>query len=371
MARFRKETRRFKHRAINSVMLAIEMFNRPYDVGRPESVLILLQHSFEMLLKAAIYEKRGAICETRADVTYGFDKCLGIARSDLNIINEDEAKALSILDDLRDCATHHLIDLTEQALYVHTQAAVSLFDQVLYSFFSERLADHIPTRVLPVSTSPPQDMLTFINSEFEQIQKLLYPGKRRMAEARGRLRHLMVMEANITRDGGQPTIREIDRVAHRVKHGDSWQEIFPGVASLRLDTQGHGLTVSMRFTRQPEAAPVRVVREYEPGFEEAAIVREVNLLDRYSMNVTQLAENLGLTRPKALALIHYLEIQKAPDCYKEFRISRAAYGIIKRYSPEALCKLNEALPKVDMNIVWEQCGPRARSTKTQSQKQSA
>jgi len=356
MARFRKETRRFKDRASNSLMLAIEFFNRPNDRGRVESVLILLHHSFEMLLKSIIYEKRGKICETRADTTYSFNRCIGIARSDLNVIGEDEAKALSMLKDLRDCATHHLIDLTEQALYVHAQVAVSLFDKILYSFFAEHLADNMPTRVLPVSTSPPTDMLTFVNSEFSQIRELLRPGRRSMAEASGRLRHLMVMESNITGDGGQPNVRETERVARRVREGDIWQAIFPGIAGVRLDTQGHGLNVSIRFTREPQAAPVRVVREGDSDLEQATLVREVNLLDRYSMNVTQLAHNVGLTIPRTLALILFLGIQEDNVCYKEFIISRSqtGSGVLKRYSPRAQQRLLEALSTVDMNAVWIQ-----------------
>ena len=83
MTRLRRDTKRFKSCAVNSLLLAIEMFNRPHDVGRIEAVLMLLQHAFEMFLKAAIYEKRGIISDSRVSIAFGFDKCLGIARSDL------------------------------------------------------------------------------------------------------------------------------------------------------------------------------------------------------------------------------------------------------------------------------------------------
>ena len=110
MPRLRRETRRFKRRAIDSLILAIELFNRPQGAGRIEGVLILLQHAFEMLLKSTIYQVRGTIFETGEDISYGFDKCLGIARSDLHILNEDEACTLSTLDGLRDCVAHYLLD---------------------------------------------------------------------------------------------------------------------------------------------------------------------------------------------------------------------------------------------------------------------
>ena len=177
---------------------------------------------------------------------------------------------------------------------------------MLHSAFSERLADHIPSRILPISTEPPKDMVTFVDSEFSQIQGLLAPGRRRKAEARGLLRHLMVMEANLSGDGTQPTDRQVDRVLRNVQQGTTWQSLFPGVAGLRLDTQGEGLAVSIRFTRQQDAAPVRVLRPGEPGAEDATIVREVNLLDRYSIGVRRVAQNLGLSEFDTLALIYYL-----------------------------------------------------------------
>lgn len=335
------------------MILAIELFNRPSEVGRTEAVLILLQHAFEMLLKSAIYERRGTIYPRREEISYGFNHCLGIAKSDLGILNEDQASSLAILDGLRDCVAHNLLDLTEQALYVHAQAAVTLFGEVLGAAFNERLADHLPSRVLPISTEPPRSMLAFVDSEFSQIQTLLEPGRRHKAEARGRLRHLMVMQSHISGSGVLPTDREVDRVSRGVKQGATWQSLFPGVASLRLDTDGHGLTFSLRLTRQEEAPPVFSVRPGEPGAEEAALIREVNLLDRYSMGLEGLARNLGLTNPKTLALVRYLDLQSDDACFHEFHPSTFA---TKRYSPEALRRLREALPAVDMNTVWQEHG---------------
>lgn len=358
MGRLRRDTKRLKHCALNSLLLAIEMFNRPHDVGRTEAVLMLLQHAFEMFLKAAIYEQRGTISESRTSITFGFERCLGIARSDLHILDEEQAQTLSILDGLRDCAVHNLIELTEQALYVHTQAAITLFDQILRQVFGEHLADHMPTRVLPISTSPPKDMLTFLDSEFTQIQELLGPGKHRRSEARCRLHHLVIMESNLSGEARQPTEREVDHIVHRVKRGDTWQAIFPSIAGVRLDTQWHGPTVAIRFTRQPKAAPVRIVREGMPDFEEATLVREVNLLDRYSMTSNMLAQNLNLTPPRTWALIYYLNLQADPDCYKEFRMGKSA--VYKRYSPKALEKLNIALNSVDIEDVWQQYSCRGR-----------
>ena len=102
--------------------------------------------------------------------------------------------------------------------------------------------------------------------------------------------------------------------------------MFPGIAAVRLDTQGHGLSVSIRFKRESQAPPVRVVREGDSDFGEATLVREVNLLDRYSLTVTQLARNVGLTTPRTSALIWFLRMREDDACYIEFIISRSRTG---------------------------------------------
>lgn len=368
MRRLRRESRRFKRRAINSLLLAVELFNRPHDIGRAEAVLMLLQHSFEMLLKGAIYQKRGSIFDKKDGVSYRFDRCLGIARGDLQILDDDQVLTLATLDSLRDCATHNLLDLSEQALYVHAQAAVIVFDRLLTDAFGERLADHLPERVLPVSTNPPHDMLAFMDSEFSQVRSLLAPGKRRTAEARGTLRHLMMMESNIAGDGTVPSDRQVNEVARRVQCGDTWQAIFPGVASLRIDTQGHGLDVAIRFTRSPSAAPVRLVKLGEPDANEAVVAREVNLLDRFSMGLRDLAQNLSLTPHLTLALVHHLKLRDDADCYKEFHIGKSTF---KRYSPLALDRLKQGKETVDLDDVRRQFQERPTSLRSSSGRKEA
>lgn len=131
MPRLRQNTRRLRDRAVNSLLLAIELCNRPYESGRVEAVPILLQHAFEMVLKAKIWEEHRTTSERRSRVSYRFDKCLGIARSDLSLLDEDEARTFSTIDGLRDCAAHYLLEMSEEDLYLHVQAGVTLFGALL------------------------------------------------------------------------------------------------------------------------------------------------------------------------------------------------------------------------------------------------
>ncbi len=81
----KKEARLLLEKGINSLVLGIEHFNRPSDRGRIESVLIFLDHSFEMLLKASILHRGGKIRERRAKQTIGFDACVRKALSDSSV----------------------------------------------------------------------------------------------------------------------------------------------------------------------------------------------------------------------------------------------------------------------------------------------
>lgn len=69
----------------DSLILAIDYFNRPIDRGRVSAVLILLDHAFEMLLKAAIPHRGGRIREARKRETIGFDSCVRKGVSDASI----------------------------------------------------------------------------------------------------------------------------------------------------------------------------------------------------------------------------------------------------------------------------------------------
>lgn len=350
MVRLRQNTRRLKERALNSLVLAIEFFNRPQEAGRVEATLIFLQHAFETLLKAKIWEERGTITEPRGRISHRFDKCLGIAKSDLGLIDDDEATTLATIDGLRDCAVHYLLEMSEDNLYLHVQAGVTLFAALLERAFGERLANYLPSRVLPVCVSPPQDIQVFLDSEYQHVRSLLAPGRRQQAEVHARLRPLLIMESSLQGEVRQPTTAEVTRAAMRLKGGEDWRTIFPGVAALRLDTSGQGPTVCVRFTRDVSAAPVRVLRPGEEA-EGTSLVREVNLLDRYSMGLRELASHLGLTPPKALALMHHIGLHLDEECFKEIRIGSTTF---KRYSSKALVRLREALRSADMDHVWQQ-----------------
>ena len=96
---------------MDSLLLAIEHFNRPFDRGRVHSVLI----SFEMLLKAAILHKGGKIRNRRAKQTIGFDACVteGFGNREIRFLKNEQVISLQTINALRDAAQHYLIDVPE------------------------------------------------------------------------------------------------------------------------------------------------------------------------------------------------------------------------------------------------------------------
>jgi hypothetical protein len=74
-----------------------------------------------------------------------------------------------------------------------------------------------------------------------------------------------------------------------------------------------------------------------------------NELDYYSLGLKQLAEKLGLSSPRALALVRHSGMQNSDDYFRSITVGKATF---KRYSQKALQKLKDNLSTVDMNDVW-------------------
>jgi hypothetical protein len=178
----RRETRRLRSKALHSLTVGIDHFNASSDIGRTDAVLISLDHSLEMMLKAAILHRGGAIRDSPdAKETIGFDACVRRALSDgsIKFINEDQALGLQSINGLRDAAQHHLLDISEHQLYMHARSAVTLVADILRSVFLEELGHHLPARALPLSTIAPVDIDILFQNEAAEIAKLLQPGRRK------------------------------------------------------------------------------------------------------------------------------------------------------------------------------------------------
>jgi len=347
----KREARLLLDKACDSLLLCIEHFNRPHDRGRVTTTLILLDHSFEMLLKAAILERGGKIKEKGKKETLGFDACVrkGLSDGAIRFLAEEQALQLQAINGLRDAAQHHLLDISEGHLYIQAQAGVTLFRDLLRSVFTLELKEFLPERVLPVSTTPPTDLVTLFEHEVEEIQRLLRPGSRRKIEAEAKLRPLAVLDAAIKGEKGQPSSGELRKLADQLVNGLSWEKLFPGVAAVELTPDGVGPNLSLRLTKK-EGIPVHLVKEGTP---EASVVgvRRVDELSFYSLGAKDLAVKIGESQNKVVAVVDYLRLRDDPACYKEFKIGSVHH---KRYSPEAIERIRAELKKTSIESIWRQ-----------------
>jgi hypothetical protein len=345
---------------VDSLVEAVGRFNSPHDRGRVTTTLILLDHGFEMLLKAAIVERGGSIRERRGRETIGFDACVrrGLSDGRIQFLTEEQALTLQATNGLRDAAQHHIVDVSEQQLYMHAQSGVTLFRDIMGDVFGANLCDYLPERVLPVSISPPADLGMLFDREVEAVKSLLAPGRRRHTEARARLRPLAILDANVQGEKLQPREGALDKMGHRLLAGEDWREVFPGAASIDLTSSGEGARIELRIVKK-EGVPTMLVPEGTAGASVVAVKR-VNELDYYNLSARVLAEKVGLSPPRSTALIRYLRLEDDAEYYKRIVVGKVPF---KRYSVKALDRMKQALGEVSMDEVWRTHRPRRRAGK--------
>ena len=345
----KREAKLLLNKACDALVLSIELFNRPYNRGRISSTLIQLDHGFEMLMKAAILQRGGKIRDRDAKETIGFDACVRRSLSDgkIKYLSKNQALVLQTINGLRDATQHHLLDIAEGQLYLHVQSGVTLFRDLLKSVFDQQLTANLPERVLPVSTSPPTDLATLFDSEVAEIKKLLHPGKRRQIEALARLRPLAILNGTVQGENGQPSDSDLRRLGNAVTACNSWGDVFKGVAAIEITTNGSGPSFSLRLSKK-EGSPIHLVPEGTPG---APVVAEkrVNELGFYSLGAKQLAEKVGLTIPKVVAVVDHLGLRDDKEYYKEFNFGKTLH---KQYSQKAIEKIRSALKEERMEDIW-------------------
>lgn len=345
----KKEARLLKAKAISSLTLSVDHFNRPWDVGRVDAVLMLLDHAFEMLLKSVILHRGGRIRDTGAKNTIGFDACVRKALSDMRIcfLSREQALTLQAINGLRDAAQHHLVDISEGHLYLHAQTGITLFRDLLRAVFSEELSEALPDRVLPISTVAPLEPVVLFEEEVKQVARLLAPGKRRRTEATARLRALAIVDGAIRGEKLQPDDANLRSLSRQVAAGTQLGDLFPGLTSVDFTAEGNGPTFSLRITKK-EGLPVHLVPE---GTSDTSVVavKRVDELGYYNLGHKELAKAVGLTQIKATAVVRYLNLQQDPDCYKQVSIGRSKFN---RYSQKAIVRIREALEETGVDEMW-------------------
>src|ERR1700688_3442578 len=90
-----------KDKAIASLRRMVTAFNSLDDEGRQTSVMLALQHAFEMLLKAALKEKGIDVFDKKSGKSFGYEKCVRLAGEYLKL-SAEQTGLLRAIDSLRD-----------------------------------------------------------------------------------------------------------------------------------------------------------------------------------------------------------------------------------------------------------------------------
>jgi hypothetical protein len=202
-----------------------------------------------------------------------------------------------------------------------------------------------------VSTSPPTDLTTLFDSEVAEIKKLLGPGRRRRLEAAARLRPLAILDGTIRGEKGQPSDADLARIGKEVLTGKKWGDVFKGVSAIEITADPAGPGLALRLSKK-DGIPIQLVPEGTAGASVVAVKR-IDELGFYSLGARQLAEKVGLTMPKAGAVVDHLKLRGDPDCYKEFKIGKTVH---KRYSPKAIEAIKGCLKTEKANDIWAKRG---------------
>ena len=346
----RRTAKPLHDKALSSLRRAVRAYNDLDDDGRVTTVLLHLQHAFEMLLKAGLDQRRVAVMDPATGYSAGIDKCINLSREHLGL-TAAEAGTIRAIDAMRDHEQHWFAEVDEGILYNHMVAGVSLFQQLLKQVFDEDLRDHLPARVVPIATEPPKDIQFFIDRQFEEIKTLLLPNSRQAAKARARIRTLLAMEAHVD-DRADQSERDVNSVVDGIKEGLSRDEVFPRLAALGSEHGGgQALEIQMRFVRRDgdDVVPVKYVGEDYDG--PVAAIRERDRRDRYKWSLEQLYKRFGLGNQKGKALRLRAGISDDNPKYADSTTIGATTFV--QYSDEALGAMRDTLEELGIDRIWE------------------
>lgn len=313
--RLKRQASMFKEVAVESLTLCIELFNRPSAIAREHAVIMMLAHSFEMLLKAIIFQRRGRVRDKGDSLTHSLSRCIDICVADFQIVQPGERTLLLAVKQDRDCATHDVIAMVDDMLWVHMRGGISVFRRLLRDEFEQDLTALLPGRVIPVSAAPPEDLELLVERELANISELLKPGRRRTAEANARLRPLLSLDGSVTGRSDQPTELEVAAAERQLRAGTEWRAVFPGLAQLSIesaDPDHDAQEIVLRIGKNPDGVAVRRALPGEPG---ALAYRGVSPFDEFGIKLSMFGEKLGVSRTEGYAIIRELGIKDDDRSY--------------------------------------------------------
>lgn len=336
-------------KALASLRTGVAAFNGLDSDGRTTSVLLSLQHAFEMLLKAILEAKKDkGVFDKRSQKSISLEKAINRCQQLEGVkVTDEEAGVIRHLDAMRDAEQHWHLTVDEGLLYHNARASVTLFDDLLQRVFQESLSKYIPARVLPISAEAPMALDLLVDREFRRIADLLRPGRRATAEAKARVRALLATEAIADADAAEVREDDVRRVTTGIRDGKTREQVFPKLTGYTSDIQGDGVAVEVRLVK---GGGLPMTYTDDPDADTAAI-RTVDLQKKFHMGPYDLADKAGVDRTRSVALRRHLGLGDDDDHFSH----RFQFGSTKllRFSNNALTAMRQAMNTVDLEHVWQ------------------
>ncbi|MBN7507251.1 hypothetical protein I3U86_20830, partial [Mycobacteroides abscessus subsp. massiliense] len=226
-----------RSKALTSLRTGIAAFNGLDDDGRVTTVLLSVQHAFEMLLKVILVAKKDkTVFDKRSQQSISLEGAIRRCQQwEGAKLSDAEAGTIRTLDALRDAEQYWHLVVDDGLLYLNIRAAVTLFDDLLGRVFDQRLGELLPARVVPVSSEPPQSLDLLVDREYQRIAELLKPGRRATGEGMARIRSLLATEALADPDAAEISEADVRRVARGIREGKLREQVFPKLSGLTTD----------------------------------------------------------------------------------------------------------------------------------------
>jgi hypothetical protein len=152
-------------KSIESITLAIELYNKPLIKYRAESTIILIINSWENALKALISNKKWAkIYNQKKDESKPFEECLECVKSNLgDKYSDDWYQSTKLLYKER-CKIVHYHKGLKLIDYMIIQANIIHFKDFVQKYFNKSLIKDKNWYILPISTEIPYTDFDFIEN---------------------------------------------------------------------------------------------------------------------------------------------------------------------------------------------------------------
>jgi len=127
------DVRVLRSKAVASLRTGVTAFNGLDDEGRVTTVLLSIQHAFEMLLKAVLVAKKDrTVFDKRSQQSISLEGAIRRCQQWEGVkLSDTEAGTIRALDALRDAEQHWHLVVDEGLLYLNIRAAITLFDDLL------------------------------------------------------------------------------------------------------------------------------------------------------------------------------------------------------------------------------------------------